>query len=297
MPVSARSSVVLPWSMCPAVPMTTVTRARPASDRPMRPASASSSAGRRSAGRAARRRPRSARPRPGPPARGALAARSGRGRAEPKSHDGSVWPGRAPPPTVERVSTARRRRRRAHGRRDAAPRAREAAAGARLPPHGDVACAPAGAVEASVAAIAASVALSGRIARASGSRRSRVTRAARADDEAGLRAAHELVSREGHEVGSCRQPLLGMGSCASPKRAVSRVPLSRGRRRGPRRGGAPGRRARPGRATRRSPSGEVRVVDAKDERRPDRRPAAPRSRPRLSDSSSRPRRGVPRPGG
>ena len=60
MPVSARSSVVLPWSMCPAVPMTTVMPVRRGPWRWRRPASGRRRA-RRCAGRAAPGRPRCAR--------------------------------------------------------------------------------------------------------------------------------------------------------------------------------------------------------------------------------------------
>ena len=59
----------------------------------------------------------------------------------------------------------------------------------------------------SVAATPASVTLSGRIARASGSRAHPGDEVRPADDEPGLRPADQLVAAERHEVGAGRQAL------------------------------------------------------------------------------------------
>ena len=61
MPVSARNSVVLPWSMCPAVPTTTVTPRRPRAPGPAHLPAPRRRPGPRHAGRRGPRRPRCAR--------------------------------------------------------------------------------------------------------------------------------------------------------------------------------------------------------------------------------------------
>ena len=93
-PVSARTSVDLPWSTCPAVAITCMPRTAAAS---------ASSASGGSARRSSRQRPRSRRPSTaGSPARSAAAKDSGSATAAL----GSVTPGAPPPPTVASASTA-----------------------------------------------------------------------------------------------------------------------------------------------------------------------------------------------
>ena len=82
---------------------------------------------------------------------------------------------------------------------------------------------------ASVAASAASVSLSGRSARISGCLRARLDRRLRADDDAGLRAAEQLVAGERHEVGAGRDGLGDRRLVGQPPRALGRAVDERAR--------------------------------------------------------------------
>ena len=194
-PVSARSSVVLPWSMWPAVPTTTVTggsaaRSRRTPTRHRAPFAETRTAsaivvrgidgpqvehdravrrpGRPRAGRAARQRAPAAGPATRTASDSPRAAASARQRA---AADGQRRVRRSTGATGRpAAATARRARARLHvgeRRRRSAPDGHLAAP--RAPAR----------YRASVAASAARIALSGRIARASGSRRRRATRSAR----------------------------------------------------------------------------------------------------------------------
>ena len=160
-PVSARTSVDLPWSTCPAVATTCMSSTAAASV-------SSASAG--SARRSSRQRPRSRRPSTaGSPARSAAAKDSGSATAAL----GNATPGAPPPPTVASVSTASAGtppRRRSSASRDA--RACSAAGATSRP------CRTGVAGPRRVASIAARVSLSTRSARASGCRRRRPTSSA-----------------------------------------------------------------------------------------------------------------------
>ena len=116
-------------------------------------------------------------------------------------------PGSEPPPTVDSdlprravpvASAMRPRARRSSPRRPALQTWRQT---------GISACATPARYSRSVAASAARITLSGRIARASGSRRSRSTRSARPGDDPRLRPADELVAGERHEVRAGREAL------------------------------------------------------------------------------------------
>ena len=75
------------------------------------------------------------------------------------------------------------------------------------------------------------VTLSGRMARASGSRRIRADEVRPADDESGLRPADELVAAERDDVGARGQPLAGHRLVRQAVRAPCRgAPRARGRR-------------------------------------------------------------------
>ena len=230
MPVRARSSVVLPWSMWPAVPTTTLTRRGPRSSVPHRVATAGEASGqqarrppaRRSAGRTRARRPRCARA-PGPDrAAGAAAARSGEATRTATPADGSTWPGSEPPPTALSSSTTsacgtRRPRRSADARAAqlvGRPRDR--------PPDRDVrARARPARYSPSVAATPARIALSGRIARASGSRRSRAIRSARPTISPACGPPTSLSPLNTTTSAPAASRSAGVGSWASPKAAVS----------------------------------------------------------------------------
>ena len=112
MPVRARRSVVLPWSMWPAVPTTTLIRApgvTPAAGRCPRSGARSSRRGTRGTVRRSNTTSPSstrARIRSGPRRR-AAAARDGEAAGTATPNDGSAWPGREPPPTGDRSSTTR----------------------------------------------------------------------------------------------------------------------------------------------------------------------------------------------
>ena len=271
MPVRARRRVVLPWSMWPAVPTTTVTRRsspsrqrardcvgerhvvagldgpqvedapRPSS---MRPTTGGAPAGAAPAARPARR----------PDARRRTTAASGpaasRRRRSPRCRRHARRRGRPPrrSPSARASRSATRRAR--SWRHTGISRARRRPA--RYSP--------------SVAATAASITLSGRIARASGSLRSRATRSARPTTNPGLRAADQLVAAERHEVGAGGEALRGHRLVREPEgRGVEERPAAevvdddravpvggRGQRR------RVGRLHEPGLA-------EVRRVDAEDE--------------------------------
>ena len=220
MPVRARRSVVLPWSMWPAVPTTTVI-ARSARARSTR---------RGEVGVLRRRRRCAGRARPGPssirPMTIGVARRGARARtgvAEPAP----AAPGRptagsrraaSRPPTVERerrrpgrVAEPRRERHRpaARGRRAASASIRQTgisvvARPARYSP--------------SVAATPAIVTLSG--SHRPGERVAPEPRdeVGATDDEPGLRPADELVAAERHEVGAGRQALAGHRLVGQPER-------------------------------------------------------------------------------
>ena len=92
----------------------------------------------------------------------------------------------------------------------------------------------------------ARVTLSGRIARASGSRRSLAIEVRPPDDEPGLRPADELVAAERHEIGAGREPLRRHRLVGESERAPCRGGRRcRGRRRRSRRARARARRAPP----------------------------------------------------
>ena len=274
MPVSARSSVVLPWSMWPAVPTTTVMP--PSGERPL--ATAARERRRPRAGSTVRRssthrgRPRSARRRPAiaVPERGEQPVRRPRPRA-PRPTDGSVSPG-------QRSATDRRAQRRRPRR---APPSRAASASARAaerrrpgrdhPPDRDVGrgAARPGTGRGSRPR-AASVTLSGRIARASGSRRIRAIEVGPPDDEPGLRPADELVAAERDEVGAGRQAL-----ARASARGPARRPRCRAARRCPRSSmtiapcaWASAASSAGSGASVKPAMREVRRVDAQDDRRP-----------------------------
>ena len=256
MPVSARRSVVLPWSMWPAVPTTTL-------------------------GTGARAQPR--RPR-------ALPARLQR-RGERLVVRGFDRPQvRARPPVLDPPDDRRRparsrassrsrrraldrhrpRRQRLAGQRPAADRRSDLGDARPQHPRGDrgrlahparptgvASCRHTGIsrvatparYSASVAATAARITLSGRIARASGSLPQLRDEVRAPDDEPGLRPADELVAAERHEVGA-----VGESLARASARGRARTPPcpaahpSRGRPRGSRRAHAPRPRARAGRA-------------------------------------------------
>ena len=115
------------------------------------------------------------------------------------------------------------------------------------------ACATPARYSRSVAARAARMTLSGRIARASGSFRSRSTSSDTARDDPRLRSTDELVAREGHEVGACL-PGARRASARGPARSARcrAAPRSRGRRRRSRRAGGPSPPARQHPATQRT---------------------------------------------
>ena len=232
--------------------------------------------------------------------------------AAPRRDDGSIWPGSDPPPTVASTATtvagdptvsatAVARAREILDRRARAA-ATPGSRGRRRPPG----TAP------SVAAIAASITLSGRIARASGSLRSRATRSARPTMNPACGPADQLVAAERHEVRAVGEPLARASARAPGRtrrcRAARRCP---GRRRPARRGGARARRAPADRAPRRtrsarsstgwtrrtsrarpSASGLLEVGDARPVRRPDLDQLA-RRRAGRSRGSARRRRSRP----
>ena len=181
-PVSARSSVVLPWSMWPAVPMTTVIRSRRPDGPDDRAARAASSAGsivRRSSHTA----PASTRAMTGGSApRSRAASAAGRLPTIRRPTDSSVSPGSDPPPTAEVIEAISTRSGIDSGIAARTPAARtrsSSAVAAIIRQTGIRVVASPARYKPSVAARAARMTFSGRTARASGSRRIRAMRSAR----------------------------------------------------------------------------------------------------------------------
>ena len=184
-PVSARTSVDLPWSTWPAVATTLIPELEPAPGR-----------SRPRAGRRPRAAPSAGRPRTGPARRargrdrrpGAARSAASTGRATPAL--ASSTPGAPPPPTWAAQSTA-------------TPPTFSASAAARTRRSSTSASSIArtgGSGPRSVASSAASVSLSTRSARASGWRRRRCDEVGVAEHQPGLRAAEQLVARRGDEI-------------------------------------------------------------------------------------------------
>ena len=229
MPVSARSSVVLPWSMWPAVPTTTVIgrqrRRKRRRDRAGEPSSRGSTVRRSSTTRSSSIRPTTGRV----AARSAASSRSAERTARATPDDGSVSPGSEPPPTVERSSTPRRagadrvpptalgpRSQLVRGRRD-------------HPPDRDLGS------TASPARYSPSVAATRGERRLVRPHRARQRVAPHpgdevgaTDDQPGLRPADELVAAERDEVRAGGQPLAPASARArarsAPCRAARRSP-------------------------------------------------------------------------
>ena len=263
MPVSARRSVVLPWSMCPAVPTTTLragaasamARAQPPSASASAAASASSSSGstdRRSRTTA----PCSIRPTTaGEPARSRASSASGAPDATHTARDGSTWPGSEPPPTVASVVDDLRAVPGRLGDRARPARRRPSTRRRDLAPDRDLARGDAGAIERERRGdrgeqhlVRAHRAGERVLAQAGDEVRA-------ADDEPGLRAADELVAAERHEVGA-----VGEALARASARGPGRTPRCRGarrcrgRRRRARRAGGRPPPARAHRAPPRSPA-------------------------------------------
>ena len=232
MPVSARRSVVLPWSMWPAVPTTTLAAGRRA--QPRRPRARDR---RLAAPRRAPRRP-PARPSAG---RGATTPSSIRpttaGVAGPQPREQPVRrrPGERHGPRRQRLARQRAaadrglgpRRRGAPGHRGAAIARRPAPPSSRT---GAAICRQTGisrdgdarpGTAPSVAATAARITLSGRIARASGSRRSFATRSARPTTNPACGPPTSLSPLNVTRSAPAARRSAGIGSWASPNAAVS----------------------------------------------------------------------------
>ena len=231
--------------------------------------SASSATGRRSAGRR-RPRPCSIRPMTG----GVADAQPGddplrRRRRDREPGRRQRLPGSEPPPTVASVDDATSvASRRARPRSGAARASSSSTARAIIRQTGisDSARAGRGTARASRRRRRAST-LSGRIARASGSRRIRATRSARPTTKPGLRPADELVAAERDDVRAGGEPLRGHRLVARARSAAvgEQRAGARGRRGRSRRGDGRSRPARPRRRVSVKPClAEVRRVDAQD---------------------------------
>ena len=212
----------------------------------------------RADGRRERRRRAPARPFAGPAPRAGLdpaddrraaapqRARPARSRPAPAiatPDDGSVSPGQRA--AADRRPRSRRRRPVADGRRDGFGPARSPSTGAAIIRQtGTSASARPARYSPSVAATAASVTLSGRIARASGSRRSRAIRSARPTTSPACGPPTSLSPLNVTMSAPAASRSDGIGSWASPYARVSGAARrSRGRRRRSRRGGGRARRA------------------------------------------------------
>ena len=236
MPVSALSRLVLPWSMCPAVPMTTLRRAsaavgsgiagqrRPDRRRQGRVVGRA----RPSAGRAAPPRARPARRRPASRHGGGRAAVRPGGSTAHTARDGSTSPGREPPPTVASTAATLCAALRP-SRRSPRPASASSSTGAEIwRQTGMSRVATPARYSASVAATAARTTLSGRIARASGSLRRRATRSARPTMNPAWGPPTSLSPLNVTRSAPSASRSLGIGSWASPNAAVSSsAPLPR----------------------------------------------------------------------
>ena len=210
MPVSARTSVDLPWSTCPAVARTCISPAA----RRARPCAAASSSlvgdapqvEQAPAALDARDHRRRAAPQWRRPARRAAAT------AQP----GSSRPGAPPPPTAPALGDHLAAHRIGQRRRTAR------AAGPDRPAS---ACHVGVIGPSSVASSAASVSLSTRSARASGWRRMRSTAVGRAEHEAGLRAAEQLVAAAGHDRRAARRSAVATSGSSGSSGCGASSPL------------------------------------------------------------------------
>ena len=220
MPVSARSSVVLPWSIWPAVPTTRVMR------RGRRRSASAPAARRLRAGRSADRARRVVldaaddRRRAAPQRGERPSRRTGRRSARPT--EGNVSPGSDPPPTVQRTSMISTRSSEAVAIRASARRRSCIERGRDHPPDRDVdrgsARPDTGRGSTATPAI---VALSGRMARASGSRRIRATRSARPTMRPACGPPTSLSPLNVTMSEPAASRSCGIGSWARPKAAVS----------------------------------------------------------------------------